>query len=58
MWKNNPSGIIGRFLEDSSNPVSTLYSFIICFDKYGNLWRQPYYANLSDTKGIEYASKN
>lgn len=43
-------GIIGRILSDSSNlyPVYCLWSRLMCFDKRGREWDQPYYALQAD----------
>jgi hypothetical protein len=56
LWAN-PRGIIGRYLDDAGSPLYRLNSLLCCFDKYGNLWNQPYYANLADTKGVDFAAK-
>lgn len=54
MWREQPQGIIGRYLDDANDPASRYYYRLQCIDSQNREWGQPYYANNPNPKATEF----
>lgn len=53
-WRENPRGIVGRFLDDSGNREAYGLGYRInCIDSRNREWGQPYYASKSNKSAIQ-----
>lgn len=44
LWKQDPRGFVGRYLDDGDDPAYHLYGIILSIDNNYRQWQQPYYA--------------
>jgi hypothetical protein len=50
LWKQEPRGFVGRYLDDGNSPAYSIYGILLSIDNKNRQWQQPYYA-LEANKG-------
>ncbi len=44
LWKQEPRGFVGRYLDDGDSPAYSIYGILLSIDNKNRQWQQPYYA--------------
>lgn len=44
LWKKEPRGFVGRYLDDGNSPAYSIYGILLSIDNKNRQWQQPYYA--------------
>lgn len=44
LWKQEPRGFVGRYLDDGNSPAYSIYGILLSIDNKNRQWQQPYYA--------------
>jgi hypothetical protein len=44
LWKKEPRGFVGRYLDDGDSPAYSIYGVLLSIDNKNRQWQQPYYA--------------
>lgn len=44
LWKKEPRGFVGRYLDDGDSPAYPIYGVLLSIDNLNRQWQQPYYA--------------
>ena len=44
LWKKEPRGFVGRYLDDGNSPAYSIYGVLLSIDNKNRQWQQPYYA--------------
>lgn len=44
LWKKNPRGFVGRYLDDGNSSAYSIYTVLLSIDSKNRQWEQPYFA--------------